>query len=761
MSVGSDGKSLVVKTPAGEGVLQEVKVITLGSRTSAPAFFSYDKPAIESYSVTRASTGGGDVITILGTDFGTSGYAVINGKTAPSIGPPTLVTVNGVSLYQIKATIPAGMGAVNELVVRVSTLTSAPINFAYDRPTIANVKTDNASTLGGNVVFIEGYNFGTAASATIGGIPATFVSLTTIVQGTGSTADMLYQLKVLAPEGEGLGREVIVTVAGQASPSASYSYGAPKIVSIAPAKGPTSGNTSITIEGDNFGAAPIVQIGGATATFVSMTTVVRGTPAAPITRYQLVVKTPAGEGSNKQVVVRVGSQLSAPASFSYDPPTISAVSPSSGSFLGGTLVTIEGSNFGLSPIVTIGGKSATPAAVPQTHNKLVVIAPAGTGPSNAIVVTVAGQTTGASKIANFAYLNPVLTSLSPSSSTVPAGTQMTIFGSNFSAKLADNVVTLGGKPAPAVSVDPLGTKLIVTIPAGSGANNAVVAQVRGVSSNILTFTYIPMLSLLAPGANGTVTLIGTSFSPTPSRNVVTVGGKSATVVTASSTQLVVRVPAGSGANHPVVVKIDGQPSNSLSYHYVPVLTQTTPGSNGVLTIIGSNFSPTIAKNVVKVDGVPAALVSVNTAGTSLVVTVPNGWGANKSVTVSVDGMISNSLSYSYVPNLLDAKASADNQYLTLTGSYFATDLAKNSVTIGGVLAVPMSVDSTGTKLVVKIPAGQGLLKSVVASVETMQSNSLYYSYPIVLPTTVPAGVSTLLNNLVTGLQNLLNFFSRR
>ena len=85
-------------------------------------------------------------------------------------------------------------------------------------------------------------------------------------------------------------------------------------------------------------------------------------------------------------------------------PTVASINPANGPTVGGTVVTITGTNFGTSTSVvsaTIGGVSS-PSCVWTSDSTMECEAPSGIGASNHIVdVTVGGQTS--SSTAEFAY----------------------------------------------------------------------------------------------------------------------------------------------------------------------------------------------------------------------------------------------------------------------------------------------------------------------------------------------------------------------
>src|SRR6185436_15603729 len=114
---------------------------------------------------------------------------------------------------------------------------------------------------------------------------------------------------------------------------------------VSPNNGPTTGGTAVTITGANFVAGATVTFGGTAATNV---VVVSGT--------SITATTPAHAAGAVTVVVTVNSQSGSLGNgFSYiASPTVSGVSPSSGSTVGGTAVTISGTNFAAGATVKFG-----------------------------------------------------------------------------------------------------------------------------------------------------------------------------------------------------------------------------------------------------------------------------------------------------------------------------------------------------------------------------------------------------------------------
>jgi YD repeat-containing protein len=127
------------------------------------------------------------------------------------------------------------------------------------------------------------------------------------------------------------------------------------------------------------------------------------------------------------------------------------------------------------------------------------------------------------------------------------------------------------------------------------------------------------------GAAGTqLTIDGTGFSTTPGNNTVTINGVTATVVSATATQLVVTIPVGATSGV-VSVQSGAASANSPTPFAVnnsdaaPVITGFSPtgGAAGtVVTLSGSNFSPTVNGNKVLINGTPAAITAATATSVS-------------------------------------------------------------------------------------------------------------------------------------------------
>ena len=204
---------------------------------------------------------------------------------------------------------------------------------------------------------------------------------------------------------------------------------APSISSVSPSSGTTLGGTVITIIGENLTGATGVTVGGVAATSV---VVVSSTSVTAVT--------PAGSAGAKSVAVTTaGGTASLPSAFTFvvPAPTISSVSPSSGTTLGGTVITITGENLTGTTSVTVGGVAATSVVVVNATS-ITAVTPAGTAGVKTIAVTTPSGTVNLPNA--FSYVVPAPTGVSASAgsftnkvlvswSAVSGGTGFKIFRS--------------------------------------------------------------------------------------------------------------------------------------------------------------------------------------------------------------------------------------------------------------------------------------------------------------------------------------------
>lgn len=128
--------------------------------------------------------------------------------------------------------------------------------------------------------------------------------------------------------------------------------------------------------------------------------------------------------------------------------------------------------------------------------------------------------------------------------------------------------------------------------------------------------------------NDTVSLLGSNFSISPTRNQVIIGKMNLPVYSATNTELKVKIPVKNfeTGELPVYVTVDGIKSNAgkITVRGIPELTGTNydgipPGAE--LYVFGKNFSKKLNENQVFFENTPGQVVSCTP--TELVVIVPN------------------------------------------------------------------------------------------------------------------------------------------
>ncbi|MEW2319360.1 IPT/TIG domain-containing protein [Streptomyces bauhiniae] len=226
----------------------------------------------------QGSTGGGTLVTITGTN--------LSGTTAVKFGGKSATSITNVSPTQVTAVSPSGSGTVG-VTVTTAGGTSNPIPFFYvGAPFKSGIGPVSGPLAGGNTVTLNGVGLSTATSVSFGGVTAT----PTVVSDT--------QLTVTVPAGAAPGPVgVSVTTAGGTNNGLSYTYvDAPTVTTVAPASGPTSGGTGVTITGTNLDTTESVTFDGTPAPFsvVNATTVSAVTPPGAAGAVDVVVTNAAG-----------------------------------------------------------------------------------------------------------------------------------------------------------------------------------------------------------------------------------------------------------------------------------------------------------------------------------------------------------------------------------------------------------------------------------------------------------------------------------
>jgi len=702
---------LTATTPTGSLGPADVQVITADSTADGGNLFSYvapTAPTIASITPNSGPSSGGTSVTISGANF--------IGATTVTIGgqPAVNVTVNGIGTSITANTPPGSLGAANVVVTTAGGTVTGPGLFTYVTPvpSVLLVTPAQGLTLGNTSVTISGTNLTGATAVNFGGSPATGVTVSN--GGTSVTA-------TVPVHAAGVVDVTVTTPGGIGTGTALYTYVAPAqptVTVVAPFNGTVGGGTSVTITGTNFLGATSVTFGGQPATGVAVngsgTTITATTPAHAEGPVDVVIIAPGGTVTGPHLFTYVVLPPVAPPS-----PTVVSISPANGTTLGGTSVTITGSNFTGTPQVTIGSSAATGVTVVNATT-IKATTPAHTaGLTDVMVITTAGTATGTGL---YSYAtpalpppppSPTLSGITPSSGTTAGGTSVTISGANLTGATS---VTIGGHPATGVTVNGGGTSITATTPPGLGAANVVVTTPGGTVTGPGPFTYVtlpPTVTAVSPATGSTlghtsVTITGTNFT---GATAVTIGGVTATAVSVfSATTITAITPAGSaGAANVVVTTPAGNSgttgNNRYTYVTSPVPTVTAIAANSgttaggtFVTITGTNFTSATAASI---GGSAATFVTVVNATTITAATPAHAAGAVSVTVTTPAGTGTGTNLFTYVAQPATISGISPNSGTTLGGAAITitgANLTGATVTIGGIAATNVTVNGGGTSI---------------------------------------------------------------
>ena len=615
--------SISAVSPAGTGAVP-ITVVTPQGTSAASVTYTYTAPQVTGVSALLPHpAAGGNEVTITGSGF--------SGVTSVTFGtnPATIISWTDTA---IRVLAPAGTGTVPVTVTtpKGTSAAGAIAEYTY-APTVTALDPSGGSLVGGTSVTVTGTGFTGATAVMFGAVAATSFAVESDTRLT-AVAPAYAGVKVVDV--------TVTTAAGQSAPSAvaEYSYG-PSVTAVSPAEGPTSGGSLVTLTGTGLSGASLVMFGSEPAAIISLsdTSITVISPAHESGAVDVVVTTSAGT-----------SPTSANARFTYaGVPSVTGLTPESGPAVGGTTVTITGTDLSGATAVSFGASSATSFVV-VSATAITAVAPPGSGTVPVTVVTPMG-TRATGPACQYSYAAPGITELSPGHGPAAGGTAVTITGSGFTGASA---VRFGATAATSFSV---GSDTIITAvaPAGTGTVTVTVTTPQGTSAEIpaAQYAYAPTISAVSPdhgpaaGGND-VTITGTGFLSATS---VTFGGVPGIGFHVSSdTSIIITAPASaSGGPVDVVVHTADEESVPATYSYAPVITGLAPshgpesGGNEVV-VSGTGFDGVTAVLFGTAPGTitswsPTAICITAPAGTGVVpVTVQNAVGTSVPVDYTYD-----------------------------------------------------------------------------------------------------------------------------
>lgn len=553
-SVVDDNTVIAITNPHTAGLVDVTVASPAGSATRSNAFtYTSGVPTVTNVSPSVGTTSGGNSVTITGTNFTgatavTFGGVAVQGFSVDSATSITALTAgHAAGTVDVVVTTPSGSG----------TGTNA---FTYQGAvTVTSVTPNSGPTSGGTNVTITGTNFTGATTAVFGaGLASNFVVVnsTTITATTpvrGGNIGGAVNVSVSSPSGGGTGTNLFTYIAS------------PTVTSVGPNSGPAAGGTSITITGTDFTGATAVTIGGSAAAFsvVNATTITATTPAHAAGVVNISVTTAGGTGTGTNLFTYTAPPTA---------PTVTAVSPNSGSTAGGTSVTVTGTNFTGATTVTFGGTVATVFTVVNATT-ITATTPAHAAAAVDVVVTTPSGTGTGTSLFTYGAPAPTVTAVSPNSGTTAGGTSVTVTGTNFTGATA---LTFGGTAATAFTVVNATTITSTTPAHAAGAVAVAVTTPNGTGIGAGLFTYAavgaPTFAGVSPSSgpttgNTNVTITGTNFI---GATAVMFGGSAASnIVVVNATTISATTPAhAAGAVDVVVTAPGGQATGTNAFTYV-------------------------------------------------------------------------------------------------------------------------------------------------------------------------------------------------
>jgi hypothetical protein len=415
-------------------------------------------------------------------------------------------------------------------------------------------------------------------------------------------------------------------------------------------------------------------------------------------------------------------------------PAVTTVSPTSGTVLGGTTVTLLGSNFLPGAVVFFGGAPATSVNV-ESATRITAVTPRSTvGAANVVVRNPDG---GAIQLNGAFFFTSTtsdltVTGLSTNAGPTRGGTALTVNGTGFSG----SVVLFGGVPAPGVNV--LGPSAITlrTPPGVTGTVNVTVLNGDGVSVTLPNaFTYQPgglEVSSVTPGGGLTaggapVRISGYAFTPgmrvlfgtAEARDVTLVNSTliTATSPAAAAGTINVQVIRPDGANASLTNGFTFRESAAAAGFAVTGLSVTSGASTGGtrLDVTGTGFTGGVT---VYFGTAPATVLSVPGPSTITLTTPPNVAGSVPVTVVNADGSsatFANGFRYEggngVVVTSVSPKTGAAGTVIAVNGVAF---VAGAMVSVGGVPASNVWV--VGDSLAyATVPAGSGVASVAVTN----------------------------------------------
>jgi alpha-tubulin suppressor-like RCC1 family protein len=312
------------------------------------------RPEVTSISPASGPPAGGNTVTISGPGlaaassvrFGQTpaqGWEIISPESITATAPP------GSSTVDVTVTGPGGRSGTTSL-----------DRYRYANvPSVSGLEPASGPESGGTSVTIRGANLTGASEVRFG-----------LAAAASFAVNSASSITAVAPPGSGTVDVTVITPEGgsRATEADHFTYVLPPAVTkIEPGSGPEAGATSVVITGTNLTSATTVKFGSANAASFKVNSETSVTAISP-----------TGKGNVDLTVTTVGGTTATGPTdvFSYlPPPTVKKVAPKKGHSIGGTTVTIVGTNLGGATAVSFGTTKATSFKV-SSPSSITAVSPA-------------------------------------------------------------------------------------------------------------------------------------------------------------------------------------------------------------------------------------------------------------------------------------------------------------------------------------------------------------------------------------------------
>lgn len=466
----SDTMATAVTAPGTPGIFDVALVNPDGGTGLLAGGFQYiSVPVIETISPNQASVRGGGIATITGRNFMTGAGVQFIDAGGPVQAPEVYV----VDDRTLRVRAPAAVAGVKD--VRATnpdggTYLATSVFVFRDpalQPSIVAVTPSRGSTAGGTGVTIAGANFAPDALVWFGWgqaqSPTISADGTTITVNAPANSAGLVDVTVINADDT-----------GAAVASRAFEYveptSKPVLTAVIPNFGGNAGGDYVTVTGGDFRAGAELYFGGRLAQIVELT------------ETRIIARTPQGATLGPVDVLLINPDTAPaklPSAFTYKKPDslpgITGVSPSAGTMLGGTDVTITGFDFREGITVYVGGVRAANVALVAGDTLRARTPPGPAGFANVTVVNEDGGS--ATLVRGFEYRvpesEPRILTVEPAEGPEVGGTATTITGRDFRDGLT---VSIGGVPALNVRRVDYKTITAVTPPGTAGPKDVAVTN---------------------------------------------------------------------------------------------------------------------------------------------------------------------------------------------------------------------------------------------------------------------------------------------